>query len=112
MEQQKLDTFLAINAKKFRPEQLQQVMDRLKSLDDDKFLFLLSIDLKDPTTMLIISLLGGFFGIDRFILGETGLGVAKLLTWGGCGIWAIIDWFLIQDKTKDHNYQLFMQALA
>ena len=51
----------------------------------------------------------GFLGVDRFMLGQTGLGVAKLLTCGGFGIWAIIDWFTIMGITKEINFQLFMQ---
>lgn len=44
----------------------------------------------------------GIFGVDRFYLGYTGLGIAKLLTLGGCGIWALIDWILIfAGATKD-----------
>jgi TM2 domain-containing membrane protein YozV len=46
------------------------------------------------TTVLLSFFLGGF-GIDRFYLGYTGLGVAKLLTLGGCGVWALIDFILI-----------------
>ena len=42
-------------------------------------------------TTLIISFFLGGLGIDRFYLGYTGLGVVKLLTLGGCGIWALID---------------------
>ncbi|MFL5724719.1 MAG: NINE protein [Chloroflexota bacterium] len=51
---------------------------------------------------LLISLLLGTFGIDRFYLGYTGLGVLKLVTCGGCGIWALIDFILIAlDKLPD-----------
>lgn len=41
--------------------------------------------------------------MDRFYLGHTGLGIGKLLTFGGVGIWAIVDWFLIRGATRAHN---------
>ncbi len=31
------------------------------------------------------------FGIGRFYIGDTGIGIAQLLTCGGCGIWSLID---------------------
>ena len=52
-------------------------------------------------TALLLAWFLGVFGVDRFYLGYTGLGVAKLLTFGGCGIWALIDFILIaMGKTK------------
>jgi len=42
-------------------------------------------------TALLLSLFAGSLGVDRFYLGYTGLGVAKLCTVGGCGIWYLID---------------------
>ena len=60
--------------------------------------------------LLIISILIGGLGIDRFILGQTGLGVAKLLTCGGLGVWTIIDWFLIMGETRNVNLQKLNQV--
>jgi len=50
---------------------------------------------KDWLTALLLSLFLGGLGIDRFYLGYTGLGVLKLLTGGGCGIWWLIDLILV-----------------
>ena len=50
---------------------------------------------KDWTTLLILSILLGGLGVDRFYAGHIGLGVLKLLTLGGCGIWSLIDIILV-----------------
>jgi TM2 domain-containing membrane protein YozV len=55
------------------------------------------------TTWLLSYFLGSF-GVDRFYLGYTGLGVAKLLTLGGCGIWALVDLILVlTGQMRDSN---------
>jgi hypothetical protein len=57
---------------------------------------------KEWLTATLLSFFLGGLGIDRFYLGYTGLGVFKLLTLGGCGVWALIDFILIVvNKTKD-----------
>lgn len=43
----------------------------------------------------LLSWFFGTLGIDRFYLGHVGLGVGKLLTFGGCGIWAFVDLVLV-----------------
>ena len=69
-----------------------------------------ALQFKDPTITLIISIIGGSLGIDRFFVGDMGLGVIKLITCGGCGIWTIVDWFLIMGTARDRNMQK-LQAL-
>ncbi|MFH1510679.1 MAG: TM2 domain-containing protein [Candidatus Woesearchaeota archaeon] len=47
---------------------------------------------------LIMSVVFGSVGVDRFIMGHIGLGILKLVTLGGCGIWWLIDLILIATK--------------
>ena len=53
---------------------------------------------KDYTTALLLSIFLGTLGVDRFYTGHIGLGIGKLLTAGGCGIWSIIDIILFATR--------------
>ena len=112
MDSQKVDLFLAANQKFFSPTQILTIKDRLLALDDDKFTLINALDYKDPTMMIIVSVFAGSLGIDRFMLGDTGYGVLKLLTCVGCGILTIIDWFNIQDLTRNQNYAKLLQIIS
>jgi len=59
---------------------------------------------KDWMTTLLLAILAGTLGVDRFYAGSIGLGILKLITLGGCGLWALIDIILIvTEGYKDGN---------
>ena len=56
---------------------------------------------RDWLIALLLSVLVGAFGADRFYLGKIGTGILKLITFGGLGIWVIIDIILIAIRKLD-----------
>jgi len=111
MDAQKVDMFLMSNGKFFESHQMNMIREKLIALDESKWAMLSTIQFKDPGTILIFSLLAGSLGIDRFMLGDTGIGIGKLLTCGGMGIWTVVDWFSIQKATREKNMQKIQQFL-
>ena len=111
MDANKVDMFMMSNSKFYEGHNLHAIRERLLALDDEKWPMIQMVQFKDPTTALLISIFAGAYGIDRFYIGDTGMGVGKLLTCGGLGIWAIVDWFLIQGATKEKNLEKFNQAM-
>ena len=51
---------------------------------------------------LIMSVIFGSLGVDRFMMGKVGTGILKLITFGGLGIWWLVDVILIATK---HEYK-------
>lgn len=110
MDAQKVDMFLLTSGKNFPVDKLGIIRENLLALDDSKWAIITTLEFKDTTVSLILSILLGSLGIDRFFIGDIGLGIGKLLTGGGCGVWTIIDWFLITNATKEKNYNLLAMA--
>lgn len=111
MDAQKVDLFIMTNGKFFESHHVLAIREKLLSMDDSAWVTLQTIQFKDPTTALLVSLFAGGFGIDRFFIGDTGLGVAKLITCGGIGIWTIVDWFSIMGATREKNIAKLQQVL-
>lgn len=111
MDKEQIAIFTTTHANKFDALQMQQIGQMLEKADDVKGEMALAQDYKDPTMILVIAFIVGGLGVDRFMLGETGLGVAKLLTVGGCGIWSIADLFTAQKRAKEYNFKLVQKVL-
>lgn len=111
MDQQKVDMYIMTNQKYFPAEKIMLIKERLLALDEQRFQMVSMIELKDPTTLLLISIFIGGLDIDRFMIGDTGMGILKLLTGGCCGVLTIIDWFTISKKTKELNFNNVMAQI-
>jgi TM2 domain-containing membrane protein YozV len=112
MDAQKVDMFFMSNAKFFAPEAIPGLKLQVEKLSDDKFIALQSAGLKDPTTILIVAILAGGLAIDRFMLGQVGMGILKIITLGGFGIWQIVDMFTAQSRAREYNMQQIQKTLA
>jgi TM2 domain-containing membrane protein YozV len=108
VERQKVDMFLMGNQKYFPSSKMIYLKEKLYNITEEQFNMLSMVEFKDPTTLLIISLFLGSWGIDRFMLKDTGMGILKLLTGGCCGILTIIDWFSVHGKAKEKNFNALM----
>lgn len=111
LDQQKIDLYIMTNQKYFPEEKIVYLKDKLRTMDEEKFSLVSTIELKDPTTLLLISIFLGTLGIDRFMLGDTGMGILKLLTCGCCGILTIVDWFTISKRAKERNFNQLMSLI-
>ena len=112
MEQEKVNQLLMMMGSKIPSESLHSVREKLLDSDmNESDVLVLINSMKDPTISIILSILVGVLGVDRFYIGDIGIGVGKLLTGGGCYIWALVDIFLIMDATRQTNLELLLTHL-
>lgn len=91
-----MDRDLLISLKGMSPEEysyLQQVMAGMDQRQTQNFVMFYSGRRKDPQEILLFTLLGflGIAGIQRFIIGQMGMGILYILTMGLCFIGTIVD---------------------
>ena len=106
MESDKVNHILMMLSSKIPAGSIPSVRTRLENTDiSESEILALQSQMKDPLLSILLSIFIGTFGVDRFYIGDIGLGIGKLLTAGGCGIWWLIDIFLIVDATKQKNLE-------
>lgn len=91
--------------------ELQNLLDSLPPQARKPFLQTYGGRMKDPSVALALSGFLGVFGGDRFYIGDTALGILKLISFGGLGIWVIVDMFLIGGKVRAQNIKIARQIL-
>lgn len=107
MEQQKIDMFIGQHADDFEPSDIPAIKQRLESLDESKYFFITGQKYVEANMMLIIAILLGW---ERFWMDDIAMGVVKVITGYGCGIWWLIDIFSAKKRARKFNFNKFMQA--
>lgn len=97
--------FMVKNNGMFDQKDIPEVERVIADMNDANFSNLLMIDFKKPSTILLIAILLGW---DRFFLGQIWLGILKLITLQGFGIWWIIDVFTAKKRARRYNFDVLM----
>ncbi|TDG37404.1 TM2 domain-containing protein [Pedobacter changchengzhani] len=92
---------------------LQQATTGLNEQQMRNFLMFYSGRRKNPSDMLIFCLIGLLVlpGLQRFIIGQIGMGILYLLTWGLCFIGSIVDIVNHKDLAFQHNQKMAFESL-
>lgn len=114
MESNKINSLMITLNEKVDQMSLTSIRSALERMDDSKYETVMAAtsNLKNPSTVMIIALFLGQFGIDRFMLGKVGSGICKFFFgWFTLGIWWLIDVIKAKDNTKKYNGAKMIQAL-
>jgi len=106
MDSNQVNFWLSMNAENFAPEVLPIIKNGLEQMDDSKMMYLQSASFQKPSTILLIAI---FLGWERFWLNDVALGIVKIITCYGCGIWWLVDLFTAQKRAKKYNFQQFQK---
>ena len=98
--------------KRISKEQFTQIQDKLKKVSFEKACLIgRNKDYYDSFAMIITSVLLGYLGIDRFVLGQIGIGILKFLTFGGASCWWIIDIFRMPALVRAKNFKIVKEII-
>lgn len=112
MDSQAINRITLLLGNKIPPSNIPLLSNMLAESNlTEQDMAVISTQMKDPVVSLILSILTGGLGIDRFYVGDVGMGVLKLITCGGLGIWTIVDIFFIMDRTRAKNWFLIMNSI-
>lgn len=96
-------------------EEMMYAQDLIKDMTDSQaqqFAMAYSARRKDPTTILILALIGfvGFAGIHRFMLNQIGMGILYFFTAGLCFIGTIVDLVNYKKLSFEYNSKVAQQV--
>jgi TM2 domain-containing membrane protein YozV len=107
---------LLINLRGMSPVEysyLQQVMVGMDERQTQNFVMFYSGKRKSPQDILLFTILGflGIAGIQRFVVGQMGMGILYILTAGLCFIGTIVDVINHKSLATDYNQKAAYESL-
>lgn len=114
MDEQKVDLYIMSNRNYFPVDKVSFIREKLMETGENNFDKIMFIELKSPDTIFLVSILLGYLGVDRFLLGDVGFGLLKLLLSPCCLLstpLVVYDWFTITQTTREHNFKKIVMML-
>jgi TM2 domain-containing membrane protein YozV len=110
-EENKYEGFFVIE-KRISKEQFLQIKSELEKVPFERACLIgKNRDYYNSFAMIITSILFGYIGIDRFALGQIGIGILKFLTFGGASCWWIIDIFRMPTLVRAKNFKIVKEII-
>ena len=99
----KVEKYIKRNRSKLDKKLSVVLAEKLLTVSDEKFNDVEYYYLKSPSKMRLTSIFLGWLGIDRFLMGDIGIGTLKFFTLGCGGVLWLIDIFKLPKKIKEEN---------
>ncbi|MDT3403047.1 TM2 domain-containing protein [Mucilaginibacter terrae] len=98
------------------PEEVSFLQQATAGLDENQqrqFITLYGSKRRSPQDILLFTLLGflGIAGVQRFIVGQIGMGIIYFITGGFCGIGTIVDLINHKDLATEYNKQMAYESM-
>lgn len=107
-----INDFFYFHSDLFHNSDLMLMSNMMDRMSDRDIIRVVERRYYNPAVMSAVSILGGYLGIDRFIVGDPLLGTLKLLTAGGFGIWYVTDLFFIYSRAQTKNFKRFKRSTS
>jgi len=108
----KVNMWLMANQDKLPSEKVGMLKSMLDKCDESKIDALMGVEFKSPMTIFLLAWFVGWISLDRFLLGSVGVGIARLLTLHGLGVWWLVDLITAMKRTRMYNFNKVKNLLG
>ena len=106
-----VDRFLVLNQNDLPDDKIPMLRQNMLHCSLNKLGDIQSLTCRRVENMQFISFMLGWSGVDRMLLGEIGIGLLKLCTFGCFGLLMVYDWLAMPRKTRYYNYIEVMSVM-